>query len=298
MILFKKITAIKTRLELFKKQGKKIGFIPTMGALHQGHISLINLSRQQNDITVCSIFINPTQFNDAKDFEKYPVIIDRDILLLETNGANVLFLPSVHEIYPGGVSANPSPYPLGVIETMLEGQYRPGHFQGVCQVVHRLLKIIEPDVLYLGQKDYQQSMVIKKLIQIAKVPVKIIIAPTFREQNGLAMSSRNLRLSEQAKNKASAIHDALLYVKHNIGSKKIDELKKQAAEQLLQAGFEKIDYVQVAEAQTLQPAEAWDKSKNLVALVAAFIDGVRLIDNMLLPLTSGPSPQVEKGEVS
>ncbi len=281
MIIHKTVDGIEKKLRSFINEHKTIGFVPTMGALHDGHISLIRSSKEQNDCTVCSIFVNPTQFNDKEDFKKYPVTIEKDILLLERSGADILFLPSANEIYPEGTDKLRH-YDLGSLETILEGAYRPGHFQGVCQVVDRLLSIIKPTVLYLGQKDYQQCMVLKKMMEETGSPTKITLSPTLREASGLAMSSRNMRLNEQDKTKAAAIYETLLFIKQNISSSEIQTLKAQAAEMLLQNGFDKVDYVEIANAETLAPVSVWDGEAKLVALVAAFIGGVRLIDNMFL----------------
>ena len=210
MILFKKITELTHFLAKKKKNGNLIGFVPTMGALHNGHLSLIAQCKMQNTITVSSIFVNPTQFNQAKDFEKYPVTLENDINLLEKAGCDVLFLPSVTEIYPNGI-ANLPQYQLGYLETVLEGKYRPGHFQGVCQVVHRLLDIVQPNNLYLGQKDYQQCMVIKKLVEITNLNINIVVGSTLREANGLAMSSRNMRLNDDERKKAVKIAETLFF---------------------------------------------------------------------------------------
>jgi pantoate--beta-alanine ligase len=281
MILFKTAEGIEQKLRALKNEKRSIGFVPTMGALHNGHISLIALSKKQNDITVCSIFVNPVQFNDVADFNKYPVTVEKDILLLEENKTDILFLPSVDEIYPSGTENLPH-YNLGFIETILEGKYRPGHFQGVCEVVQRLLSIIQPENLYLGQKDYQQCMVLKKMIDLLELKTKLNISPTLREITGLAMSSRNMRLNENDKIKATAIYQSLLFIKQNIQTKNFETLKKEAAEMLLQNGFEKIDYVEIAEAATLSPTTNRDEKTKLVALIAAFINGVRLIDNMVI----------------
>src|SRR5215212_8351624 len=164
MIIFKTPDALSGHINQQKKSGKKIGFVPTMGALHEGHLSLIGVAKKPNDLTICSIFVNPTQFNNPEDFKLYPVTIEKDIEQLIRAGCDILFLPSVDEMYPAGHSKKH--YPLGRIETILEGYYRPGHFQGVCQIVDRLLDIVRPDNLYLGQKDFQQCMVIRKLLQL------------------------------------------------------------------------------------------------------------------------------------
>ena len=252
-----------------------------MGALHSGHLSLINSSKKVTDVTVCSIFVNPTQFNDQTDFEKYPQTIENDIFLLEQNDTDILFLPSVEEMYPEGTSAKRN-YNLGYLETILEGKYRPGHFQGVCQVVHKLLNIVQPDEIFFGQKDYQQCMVINKLIELENIPVEEIIVPTIREESGLAMSSRNLRLSSSAKEKATAIYKTLLQIKEDIHSKDINTIKKEATQNLLKAGFTKVDYVEIADANTLEPLYQLNNKTKAVALIAAYIDGIRLIDNLLL----------------
>ena len=251
-----------------------------MGALHQGHVSLINNSKQNNEVTVCSIFVNPTQFNVKKDFDNYPANVEKDIDLLEKSGCDILFLPDVPEIYPEGTNAA-SVYDLGYLETVLEGKYRPGHFQGVCRVVHRLLSIIRCDKLYIGQKDYQQCMVIKKLVELKNINTTIIICPTVRETDGLAMSSRNLRLTAADRESAIKIFGALSFLKSNIKPGDLQELKNKAIEELTIAGF-KVDYVEVANAENLELIEQWNGKAKLVALIAAFKDDVRLIDNMLL----------------
>jgi pantoate--beta-alanine ligase len=282
MILFKKAADLRKWLDVQGKKSKNTGFVPTMGALHAGHISLIELSKKKSQITVCSIFINPTQFNDGKDFVKYPVTLEKDISLLETAGCDVLFLPSVDEIYPNGLKQNKY-YDLDYLETLLEGKFRPGHFQGVCDVVRRLLDIVQPDVLYLGQKDYQQCMVITRLIGLIKKDkkIKIAICPTLRESDGLAMSSRNMRLTEHDRKKAGTIYKSLHRVKEKIQQGNLNELQLEARKMLEKAGF-KVDYFEIVDAKNLSTINKWDGKQKLVAVVAAFINEVRLIDNLLL----------------
>ncbi len=282
MILFKKAEDLHIYLEKQRKSGKKYGFVPTMGALHAGHISLIEASRKTNDLTVGSIFINPTQFNDQSDFEKYPVTLEKDITWLHMANCDIVFQPRVSEMYPDGTSVFRS-YDLGYLEQILEGTYRPGHFQGVCAIVHRLLEIVKPDHLYIGQKDYQQCMVIKKLIEIIGMDslVTLHISPTLREPDGLAMSSRNSRLSSGERKKASAIFQALLFVKENIVPGDLDALKKAAVKKLREDGF-KVDYVEIAAAESLQLTKHWDGTEKLVVLAAAYLNEVRLIDNLLV----------------
>lgn len=282
MILFKKANSLKQWIDAQQKTGKKIGFAPTMGALHPGHISLIEASKKSNDITVSSIFVNPTQFNDPKDFEKYPVTLENDILQLEQCGCDVLFLPSVSEIYPDGTSLK-QPYELGRLENLLEGKFRPGHYQGVCQVVHRLLDIVQPDNLYLGQKDYQQCMVLAKLVILMgkKNQIHINICPTLREADGLAMSSRNMRLNEEERKKATRIFEALSFIKNNLKPGVANSIKNKANDILENDGF-RVDYMEISDSATLEPVTIWDGKQKLVVLTAAFLNEVRLIDNLLL----------------
>ncbi len=282
MILFKKADTIYKYLDSQRKIRNTIGFVPTMGALHDGHLSLIRMSLQQNPTTVCSLFVNPTQFNDPADFKKYPVTIEKDIQLLEEAGCNLLFLPPVEEIYPDGKPSSGN-YELGRLETLLEGKYRPGHFQGVCMVVHRLLDIIKPDLLYLGQKDYQQCMVIQKLLTLINTDeqTKVVTAPTLREKDGLAMSSRNMRLSPDEREKAAAIYQALSYIKANLVPGSTVSVIKTVKENLIRQGF-KPDYVSIADAGDLSLQDVWDGEKKVIALIAAYLNEVRLIDNMLI----------------
>jgi pantoate--beta-alanine ligase len=281
MILFKTNDALQKYLLKQKKNGFKTGFVPTMGALHQGHLSLIEMSKLQCDITVCSIFVNPTQFNDSKDFDKYPITIEQDIRLLEKVKCDILFLPSANEIYPNG-TAPTIHYQLGLLETILEGKFRPNHFQGVCQVVHKLLEIVLPNRLFLGQKDFQQCMVIQQLIALTGIKTQLVIGNTLRESSGLAMSSRNMRLSDDDKQKAEIIYQSLQYIKQNISTKSPEELVLNVTNNLQSNGFNNVDYVAICNANTLELVTNEDIDAPKVALIAAFLNGVRLIDNMLL----------------
>ena len=280
MIIFKKKIDISNYIVNYKKTSGKIGFIPTMGALHKGHISLIEASKKTDTLTICSIFVNPTQFNNTADFEKYPVTIEKDIDMLEKAGCNVLFLPSVEEIYPAD-SSTTLPYELGFIETVLDGKYRPGHFQGVCNVVQRLLDIVQPNTIYLGQKDYQQCIIIKKLTELIQSPTQIIICPTLRESDGLAMSSRNMRLTSVERIKAIRISEVLLFIKQEIKPGNLQDLKQRCINYLTNEGYN-VDYVEIADATNLTLLQNWDGKTKLVALVAAFLNEVRLIDNRIV----------------
>ena len=282
MILFKKSNELAEWLESQRSNGLKTGFCPTMGALHAGHLSLIDTCRKVNDITIASIFVNPAQFNDPRDFEKYPSTLEQDIDKLEESGCDILFVPSVTEIYPGGFAKNKH-YDLGFLETVLEGKYRPGHYQGVCMVMERLLKIIMPHHLYLGQKDYQQCMVIIKLIELMGLSEKIKtrVCPTVREPDGLAMSSRNMRLNEAERKSATEISKTLFYIRENITPGPLTDLKQTALKRLEAKRF-KIDYIEIADASNLEPVDVWNGKQKIVVLTAAYLNEVRLIDNMIL----------------
>ena len=279
MIVLKQIEKINDFVGNLKKEGKTVGFVPTMGALHNGHISLIKKAKSENLVTICSIYINPTQFNNKTDLQKYPVTIETDINQLEKAECDILFLPSTQEMYKDG-EVNEY-YNLGYLENILEGKFRPGHFQGVCLIVDKLLKAIKPTALYLGQKDYQQCMIINKMITDKKYNVVLKICDTIREQDGLAMSSRNLRLNVTERTDALKILETLKKIKLKITTKNIEEIKANAKNYLTENGY-KVDYIEIADADSLEIVESWDGNKKLVALVAAYLNEVRLIDNIIL----------------
>ena len=262
-------------------QGLRIGFVPTMGALHDGHIALVVHAKKSCDVVVCSIFVNPTQFNDPSDFAKYPKTIDNDLALLESAGCDMVYLPSVVEIYTQGESRVAN-YALGHLEALWEGAHRPGHFQGVCAVVQRLLEAVAPHALFMGKKDYQQVAVIRHLLKSLDLDhqVSLIACDTVRENSGLAMSSRNTRLSDQQKLQATAIFKGFLSIKKSLEANAInqpEELSASFRQSLLAAGFDSVDYIACCDPDTLEPLEQLDKT--FVILVAATIGGVRLIDN-------------------
>jgi pantoate--beta-alanine ligase len=278
MIVFKHIAKLQAHLQ---QQGTNIGFVPTMGALHAGHISLISRAKQDGGLVVCSIFVNPTQFNDPADFEKYPSSLPQDMEMLAEAGCDVLFAPSVAEMYPGGAAATIS-YDFGYVETLLEGAHRPGHFKGVGQVVARLLDIVKPHTMYLGQKDYQQCMVLTQLVTMPGVhPAKVAIVPTLREADGLAMSSRNRRLTEPQRVIAALIYQCLVSIQAKKDSGNFTVVQKECNDILKAKGFEP-DYIAIADAETLAPLENYDATRPMVALIAAKIGEIRLIDNMVL----------------
>ena len=279
MIIVKSKLILTTCLSETALGGKNIGFVPTMGALHAGHISLINKSIAENDLTVCSIFVNPAQFNNAADLEKYPVTIEKDIDMLENAGCNILFLPSAGEMYP--VNETPIHYELNYLENILEGEFRPGHFQGVCRIVDKLLTAVKPTVMYLGRKDYQQCLVIRKMMAEKKHKATLRICDTVRETDGLAMSSRNMRLTGDERLQAVKIIETLRMMKAALKPGDLSQIKKEATFFLENNGY-KVDYTEIADADTLELQESWDESKKTVALAAAYLNEVRLIDNIIL----------------
>ena len=279
MIIIKRIKKIKEFVSELNLKGQKIGFVPTMGALHDGHISLIKKSKSQNSLTICSIYVNPTQFNNVIDLNKYPVTLESDIDKLEMAACDVLFLPSTDEMYLND-EVNEH-YDLGMLEHILEGKYRPGHFQGVCIIVDKLLTTIKPNTLYLGKKDYQQCMIINKMITDKKYEVRLEICDTIREPSGLAMSSRNLRLNEVERIDALKIIETLINIKKNIKPGNLEEIKIKATKYLTKNGY-KVDYTEITNAATLEIVSDWDGKVKLVALVAAYLNNVRLIDNIIL----------------
>jgi pantoate--beta-alanine ligase len=260
-----------------KKSNQKVGFVPTMGALHQGHLSLIEAARKDCDKVVCSIFVNPTQFNNPEDLEKYPRTEEQDIQMLKEAGCDVVFLPSVAEIYPQGV-AYEAPA-LGAILHVLEGHFRPGHFEGMMQVVEILLRIVRPDKLYMGLKDYQQYLIVCKMVAYLGLPVEVKGMATVREADGLAMSSRNVRLSAEGRKKALKIYEALRAVKEMPGDKNFAEMEASGRKIIEQAEGAEIEYFSIADADTLLPPDT--TTKKMIILAAVWIDGVRLIDNLV-----------------
>jgi pantoate--beta-alanine ligase len=275
--IFNTKEALSNYLRQFKKHPKVIGFVPTMGALHEGHLALIKIADAQNDIVVCSIFVNPTQFNDPKDFEKYPKTIEEDIEKLKRLGCDVLFLPDVKEMYPEKEQWH---FNLGELEEVLEARSRPGHYQGVTQIVKKLLDAVKPDQAYFGQKDFQQFLVINKMVRSLRIPVKIIMCPIVRDNDGLALSSRNIRLSFEQRKQALTLSQALILTKGEFNKKTIKDLKTDAISFLEMKGI-KPDYFEICNAQNLRATSA-KNTASLVALVAAYIGDTRLIDNMIL----------------
>jgi len=277
MKIFKTRSSLQDYLSQKRSEGNKTGLVPTMGALHKGHISLLAEAKNYADIVVCSIFVNPTQFNDPKDLEKYPRPIERDIEMLISAGCDVLFNPSVDEMYQHGETWH---LDIGPLENILEGKSRPGHYQGVTQVVFKLFDIIKPDFAFFGQKDYQQVKVITRMVDVLHMSVKMIMCPIVREPEGLAMSSRNVHLSAEARENSLLLSATLKKTKDQFDKANIDKLKQSAIDDLNANPNIQLDYFEIADADTLLPANT--NTEHMVALVAVKVGNIRLIDNTIL----------------
>ncbi|MEZ4980191.1 MAG: pantoate--beta-alanine ligase [Saprospiraceae bacterium] len=280
MILFKRVQDLKKFVAARKKEGKSIGFSPTMGALHEGHLSLLQNSQQKCDVSIVSIFVNPTQFNDPEDLKKYPRNEEKDIALLAAAGCDLVFLPNPEEVYPKDLNTKIQ-IDLEGLDKVMEGAFRPGHFDGVVQVVKRLLDIVEPDYLFMGQKDFQQFTIIQLMLEKTSLPVKLEVVPIVREASGLAKSSRNVRLSEDAKGKATAIFRNLSGLASALDQLPLEVVKSEFSKSIMEAGLEP-EYLSVIDGKTLQDVNDYKNHDYVVACVAAWIEGVRLIDNMIL----------------
>ena len=275
--IFTTKAAVGQYLSQIKASGKSVGFVPTMGALHQGHLSLIELAQQHNDIVICSVFVNPSQFNDPKDLEKYPRTIEADIRLLEQVNCDILFNPEVNEMYDDNEQWHLT---IGETEHLLEGEFRPGHYQGVTQVVYKLFNIVKPDAAYFGQKDYQQFLIISKMVDMLNMPVKMVMCPIKREADDLAMSSRNIHLSTDDRRHALILSKTLNYIREKFDRNSVAALKKEAAQLINAEPGVELDYFEIADGETLHTATS--DSEKIVALVAAKVGKTRLIDNVML----------------
>jgi pantoate--beta-alanine ligase len=281
MLVFTKKSDLSAFLSPLINQNKTIGFVPTMGALHEGHLSLLEKSLSENDITVMSIFVNPTQFNNLEDLDKYPRTLDKDVEKMSVLSQNIIvYAPSVEDIYEGKTTSQAFEY--DGLENQMEGKHRPGHFDGVGTIVKRLFEIVQPSKAYFGEKDFQQLQIVKKLVSTHKMPISIIGCPIFREANGLAMSSRNERLSPEAREKAALIFEILkdtviVFKTHSIKEtiNFVETLFKKHAE------FE-LEYFEIADEETLLSSENKDIKNKYRGFIAVFIENIRLIDNISL----------------
>ena len=278
MFLYKEIRGLQDFLAKQVDKSQKVGFIPTMGSLHNGHITLIESCKKDGHLAICSIFINPTQFNQQSDFDRYPREIEEDIALLEKAGCDVLFHPEPMEMYQNGYDIKHFDY--GTVTNSMEGYYRPGHFDGVITIVDKLLEVVKPHHLYMGQKDFQQCAVINRMIEVNQLPVNLHVVATKREINGLAMSSRNKRLKPDEIEAALLIYETLNYISSNYKKEELDQLKTKGLSMLA----EKLrpEYLEVVDSETLQPILNASHQDKAVVLIAAWCGDVRLIDNLII----------------
>ncbi|MBL6664116.1 MAG: pantoate--beta-alanine ligase [Flavobacteriales bacterium] len=274
------INSLNQLLESSRIRNKSIGFVPTMGALHEGHLSLVKLAQKDCDVIVCSIFINPTQFNDPNDLENYPITTEADIKLLEEQSCDILFMPNVTEMYPQGL--NTKQYLLNGIDKVLEGRKRPGHFDGVCTIVHRLFSIVKPNTAFFGEKDFQQVAVIRQMVNSLSLPIQIKTGETIRENDGLAKSSRNTLLSTTQRKKARHIYTSLKKIKSLFGKVDCAQLKELIKDDFNQLQDMQLDYIEIINPQSFKPLQGKDANQEAVALIAVFLGKVRLIDNLSL----------------
>ncbi|RLD19191.1 MAG: pantoate--beta-alanine ligase [Bacteroidetes bacterium] len=280
MYIYRDISGLQKHLDKLRIEGGTIGFVPTMGALHEGHMALVTQMNDACDHSVVSIFVNPTQFNDPGDLTRYPKPIEDDIKKLYDNHCDIVFIPSVDEVYPNGAEPDPQ---LGFdgLDERMEGQFRPGHFGGVAQVMHRLLTIVNPQRLFMGQKDFQQSAIVKHMISHYHLPVKFVTCPTVRESDGLAMSSRNRMLDPKLRDKTALIFQALRQAKEDIDKKSVADIRERAMKTLTVPDF-RPEYFEIADGITLLPVKDPAAHEFIVACVAVWAGDVRLIDNMII----------------
>ena len=274
------IDSIKQSLSKEMMRNNIIGFVPTMGALHEGHLALIISAKKDCDIVVCSIFINPTQFNNSNDLENYPITIKKDIKLLEENFCDILFLPETDEMYPNGLTTNR--YPLCGIDQLLEGHKRPGHFDGVCTIVDRLFSIIIPNIAYFGEKDFQQAAIIKQLVSHLSLTIQIKTINTIREKDGLAKSSRNILLNEEQRKNASYIYTSLKKIKTLFGKLDCTQIKDIIKDDIKKVNGMHLDYLEIVDPHSFKPLKGQNNKENAIALIAVFLGDIRLIDNLSL----------------
>lgn len=278
MQIFKKKDALKRCLSLIKQKNKQIGFVPTMGALHEGHLSLVDYSNKNNDTTVVSIFVNPTQFDKPEDLKKYPKTLEKDLELLEKSRCDIVFIPTVKEIYSNSVTSKS--YSFDGIENEMEGKFRDGHFDGVATIIQAFFEIITPTKSYFGEKDFQQLQIIKKLVEKENIPVSVIGCPIFREKDGLAMSSRNIRLTETQRNAAPIIYKTLKKATILSLSKTIKEVSLFVENEFKNHPILKLEYFTIAEEKSLTTPESLKKEEKNRAFIAVFAGKIRLIDNL------------------
>lgn len=280
MQIFTLNSNLKSYLENEKQSQQNLAFIPTMGALHKGHISLIELAKTLSPVTLCSIYVNPRQFNDQQDLEKYPRTLEKDCRMLEASGCDIVYVPSDDEIYPDKINTEVQ-LQLGNLDQVMEGRFRPGHFMGMLTVVKRLLDIVSPQYLIMGQKDFQQFTLVNQLIKQYNLSVKLVVGSTLRDTDGLALSSRNQRLNRNERLQAMAIYQSLLKMSYEFNTKSINQLERETMQFLEDAGL-KPEYVEIIDGDTLERPRHDANPRCIVACIAAWAGNVRLIDNLLL----------------
>lgn len=278
MIVYRTKNDLTRHLDTLRKSGKSIGLVPTMGALHRGHASLVKIAKDQNDAIVVSIFVNPSQFNDPADLEAYPRTLDQDLEMLQGLKADLVFVPSVQEMYPDEVIRT---FDLGNLERTMEGAQRKGHFQGVAQIVSRLFETVAPHRAYFGQKDFQQLVVVRRLVEILGLDLEIVACPIIREEDGLAMSSRNVRLSREERKAAPFVHITLQLAREKRGSMSPAEVKMWVELRFKEQPIMKLEYFEIVEDKELIPVTNWGEQVNKVGCVAVQLGKIRLIDNLI-----------------
>ena len=277
MKLIHTINELRAELDVQRKAGKKIGLVPTMGALHDGHASLVKLAVAENEVVVVSDFVNPTQFNDKNDLLKYPRTLEADCELLEKENATYVFAPSVEEIYPEPDTRQFSYAPL---DTVMEGKFRPGHFNGVCQIVSKLFMIVEPDRAYFGEKDFQQLAIIREMVKQMNFPIEIIGCPIVREHDGLALSSRNARLSDVERQQVLNISKTLFLSKEFASSHTVAETQQFVEDAIAASEGLELEYFELVDGNTLQKISNWEETTYAVGCITVYCGDVRLIDNI------------------
>ncbi|HEY5511462.1 MAG TPA: pantoate--beta-alanine ligase [Prolixibacteraceae bacterium] len=278
MELFRKINELKSVLDADRQNGLSIGLVPTMGALHRGHLSLVDRAAEENDRVVVSIFVNPTQFNDPNDLKNYPRNLDKDLMLLSTRSCDYIFSPNVEEMYP---EPDTRKFDFGSLETVMEGKFRPGHFNGVAQVMSKLFAVVEPHKAYFGRKDFQQYSILKNMVNRMKLPVQLVPCDTVREADGLAMSSRNALLSKEHRMVAPRIYQILKEAQREAGNLSPEDVRRHVIEKTNSVSLLRLEYFEIVDELTLQEVSSWKEEGVKVGCIAVFAGSVRLIDNIV-----------------
>ncbi len=278
MKIVTKSAEIKQLVAEHKAAGRTIGFVPTMGALHSGHLSLVKKAGECTDVVVVSIFVNPNQFNNPEDLKNYPRTIEEDTLLLNNTACKILYHPDVNEVYP---DIDTRQFDFGTLDKVMEGEFRPGHFNGVAQVVSRFFELVQPDKAFFGEKDFQQLAIIKAMTKMLAYPIDIVAGEIIREADGLALSSRNVRLSKEQRKEAVLISKTLFESKQLIKTKNVKEVTNFVVQNINKSGLLNVEYFNIVDGNTLQPVDNYSQSDYIVGCIAVFADKVRLIDNLI-----------------